>query len=103
MYHWLNKHFQIHSIFVTEQYGFRKGLSTINARHKLTEIILNAWNNSRYIAGVFCDLAKAFDCVNHELLLKKLQFYGIKSLLFEWFKSYLCNGKQRGIEVFRYM
>jgi hypothetical protein len=63
--------------------------------NKLTEIILNAWNNNRYIAGVFCDLTKAFDCVNHKLLLKKMQFYGVKGLLLEWFKSYFYNRKQR--------
>jgi hypothetical protein len=64
--HRINQHFKIHNIFITEQYGFRKGLCTINATHKLTEIILNTWNNNRYIAGVFCDLTKAFDCVNHD-------------------------------------
>jgi hypothetical protein len=76
----LNQHFQIHNVFVTEQYGFRRGLSTINATHKLTEVILNAWNNNRYVAGAFCDPTKAFDCVNHELLIKKLQFYGVKGI-----------------------
>jgi hypothetical protein len=75
----LNQHFQIHNIFVTEQYGFRRGLSTINATHKLTEVILNAWNNNRYVAGVFCDLTKAFDCVNHELLLKNYNFMVLKA------------------------
>jgi hypothetical protein len=83
------------NIFVTEQYGFRRGLSTINATHKLSEIILNAWNNNRYVAGVFCDLTKAVKCVNHELLFKKLQFYGVKGILSDWFKSYLYNREQR--------
>jgi hypothetical protein len=75
----LNQYFQIHNIFVTEQYGFRQGFSTINATHKFTEIILYAWNNNRYIAGV-CDMTKAFGCVNHELLVNKLQFCGVKRL-----------------------
>jgi hypothetical protein len=51
--------------------------------------------SSRYVAGVFYDQTKVFDCANHELLLKKLQFYGVKGILSDWFKSYLCNRKQR--------
>jgi hypothetical protein len=70
-------------------------LSTINATHKLTEVILNAWNNNIYVAGAFCDLTKAFDCVNHKLLIKKLQFYGVKGIFLDWFKSYLYSRKQR--------
>jgi hypothetical protein len=57
---------------LTEQYGCRKGLSTINATHKLTEIILNVWNNTRYIAGV-CDLTKAFDGVSPIIALLQCQ------------------------------
>jgi hypothetical protein len=53
----LNKHLQIHNIFVTGQYGFRKGLSTIIAIYKLAETILNA--RKTYIFGVFCELTKA--------------------------------------------
>jgi hypothetical protein len=53
IYQRLNQHSQNHNIFGAEQYGFRRGLSTTNATHRLTEIILNAWNNNRYIAGVF--------------------------------------------------
>ena len=71
------------------------GLWTTNATPRLTEIIWNSWNSNRYFTGVFCDLAKAFDFVNHELLLTKLQFYGVKGLLLGRFNSYLYYRKQR--------
>lgn len=47
------------------------------------------------MCAVFCDLAKVFDSVNHELLLYKLEYYGIQRKILDWFKSYLINRKQR--------
>jgi hypothetical protein len=47
------------------------------------------------MGGTICDLTKAFYCVNHELLLSNLKFYGVKGLILEWLKSYLNNRKQR--------
>lgn len=48
-----------------------------------------------YVSGVVCDLAQAFDSVNHELLRYKLEYYGIQGKILDWFKSYSLNRKQR--------
>jgi hypothetical protein len=47
-----------------------------------------------HVDGIFCDPAKAFDCVNHDILLSKLNFYGIKGKAGQWFISYLRGRKQ---------
>jgi len=48
-----------------------------------------------YVGGIVCDLSKAFDCVNHEILLTKLHFYGIQGITVDWFRTYLTNRKQK--------
>jgi len=48
-----------------------------SATYKLIETILYAWNSGKRTAGVFCDMTKAYDCFNHELLIKKLEFYDV--------------------------
>jgi len=60
------KHFIKYNILSTEQYGFRVGLSADNITYKLTTEILNAMNNKLLVGGIFCDLEKTFDCVNHD-------------------------------------
>jgi hypothetical protein len=85
------KHITNYSILCTEQYGFRLGLRTDNATYKLTTKILNAMNNKLLVGGIFCDLEKAFDCVNYDILLCKLKFYGIRDKALQLYQSYLGN------------
>jgi hypothetical protein len=63
--------------------------------YKLRESIFSARNRKKYVAGIFFDLTKVFDCVNHELLIHRLQFYGIIGVTLDWFRSHLFDWKQR--------
>ena len=60
----------------------------------ITESIRSAMDDSKYVCGIFVDLQKAFDTVNHNILLNKLFHYGIRGIMNEWFKSYLQGRKQ---------
>jgi hypothetical protein len=72
MYCRLSQHLQVNNILVHEQFGFRKNCSTNHAAFSFTTGILQAWNDNLLTAGIFCDLAKAFDCVNYEILISKV-------------------------------
>ncbi|MBF2463455.1 reverse transcriptase family protein [Listeria welshimeri] len=88
-------HFNFNKIFHTEQYGFTKGRSTSDAGVALLKHIYDAWENSQNAIGVFCDLSKAFDCVVHDTLLHKLNYYGIKGTDLALIASYLRNRIQQ--------
>ena len=76
------------------QFGFRAKHSTNNALFSLTEMVRDALDNSNFACGIFIDLQKAFDTVDHNILLKKLEYYGIRGIANKWFTSYLSNRKQ---------
>ena len=76
------------------QYGFRVNRSTGLALTELVDTILNALDNNKYCIGVFIDLKKAFDTVDHTLLVKKFKYYGVRGITSKFLESYLCNRKQ---------
>ena len=59
----------------------------------LVDKIMSALDKGDYVVGVFLDLSKAFDSVNHQILLNKFIKYDIHGLALKWFKSYLCERK----------
>jgi len=85
------KHLTNYNILSTEHYGFRLGLRTDNGTYKLTTEILNSVNNKLLVGEIFCDLEKAFDCFNHDILLFKLKFSGIRDKGLQLYQSYLGN------------
>ncbi len=76
------------------QFGFRSKHSTNHAIINLTEMALDSLENGLKVGGVFLDIAKAFDTVNHRLLLRKLEYYGFRGTTLMWFESYLTNREQ---------
>ena len=62
-------HLHKNNIISKEQYGFWMGFTTENAAYKLINEVLNALNNKQIVEGIFCDLTKAFDCVNYDILI----------------------------------
>ena len=77
------------------QYRFRKGHSCENAVSELVSSIIKGKQEGHYTIATFIDLSKAFDTLEHGVLLEKLNKYGIRGLANEWYKSYLMNRKLR--------
>ena len=75
-------------ILYYKQFGFRKDFSTNHAILNLLEIIEKALDDGQIACGIFIDLEKAFDTVSHDILLEKLDHYGIRGISNDWFRSY---------------
>lgn len=83
-----------HNLLSESQYGLRPGRSTSLALLELIEEISTSLDNKKSSIEVFIDLKKAFDTIDHQLLLKKLDNYGCRGVVNDWLASYLSNRKQ---------
>ena len=94
MYNRVYNFFTKNNLIYPLQFGFRQQYSTFHALISLTEDIRKNLDKGNVGCGIFVDLQKAFDTVEHDILLAKLEHYGILGISNEWFKSYLFDRKQ---------
>ena len=85
---------ETNNLLCEEQFGFRKSHSTLHPLVHFLNNISDAKNKNKYSIAIFCDLKKAFDTVDHQILLKKLYNLGVRGIELEWFRNYLKNRKQ---------
>jgi hypothetical protein len=83
-----------HDIICKEQFGFIKGKSTVNAMDLLVKKVMLTFENRGFVNATFCDLSKAFDCVNHDVLLDKLVYYGVSEKSLSLFRTFLVSRQQ---------
>ena len=94
MYNRIEDFLHTFDIIYQLQFGFRKKYSTNHALLSIIEQIRSNLDNKTFSCGVFVDLEKAFDTVNHNILLEKLDHYGIRGKDNNWIRSYLTNRYQ---------
>ena len=82
------------NVIYYSQFGFQKNKSTQHSLIEIVEKVRNCIENKKYGCGIFIDLKKAFDTVNHDILLRKLEHYGIRGTSLSWFSSYLKGRSQ---------
>lgn len=94
VYNRMTSHLEKYELLNNNQYGFRARHSCEHALIDLHDKLLNNINNNLHSFGIFLDLSKAFDLINHDILLYKLPFFGIRGTAWDWFFSYLNDRKQ---------
>ena len=94
VYNRLISHLNKYQLLNNSQYGFRARHSCEHALIDLHDRLLNNINNNNHSFGIFLDLTKAFDLINHDILLHKLPYFGIRGTVWDWFNSYLDDRYQ---------
>ena len=90
LYYFLEKF----NILTPKQFGFRKGKSTVQAVMDQLKFVYDNLDLGNTVVSIFMDFSKAFDCLDHTILLEKLSSYGIRGLALKWFESYLSDRLQ---------
>ena len=85
----------MHKIIFNHQFGFQKNKSTSLAILDVCTQLVNAVENKQFSTCIFLDFAKAFDTVDHNILIYKLEYNGVSGITLNWFKSYLTNRSQK--------
>lgn len=88
------KFFTDKKLLFPSQYGFRNNHSTNMAISELMSSILKGFDEKKYTLGLFLDLSKAFDTIDHEILLAKLHHYGVRGVALKWLQNYLTDRNQ---------
>ena len=97
MYRRVYKFLEKYSILSSHQYGFRSGKSTTQAILEFLNFVYPTLDSGFNVVSVFCDFSKAFDSVDHSVLIYKLQHYGIRGFCLDWFRSFLTGRSQHVI------
>ena len=82
------------SILTCKQHGFMESKSMETVSHSFIQSVQEALDRHLHAVGIFLDLSKAYDIINHNRLLDKLEFYGIRGSVNKWFQSFLTNRTQ---------
>jgi hypothetical protein len=90
----LSAFLNFNNLLSNSQYGFRKEHSTIHPLTKFLNFITRAFNDREHCVAIFCDLRKAFDTVDHKILLTKLYNIGVQGQELKWFENYLAGRNQ---------
>ena len=94
IYNRLFNYFEKNALLYENQFGFQQSNSTEHALLQLVKEVKQSFENGEYTLGVFVDLSKAFDTVDHEILLKKLHLYGVRGSFHSLLTNYLEKRKQ---------
>ncbi len=86
--------FLLKFVYCIAQYGFRSEHSTEYVALELVDRVMSEMDEKNTLVSIFLDLSKAFDILNHEILLEKLNYYGIKGIAHNLLESYLTGRKQ---------
>jgi len=94
MYRRLLEFIKSNHILNSNQFGFQQNASTSDAILEFLSDVYSKLNMKHSVVSVFLDFSKAFDTVKHDVLIRKLDYMGVRGLALDWFQSYLCNRKQ---------